>query len=362
MRKIRIISRFTILISLVSLLLTLPVMPIQTSSYKSERNGEDYLRYYNYDKSMPLNATMTLIEDGNGYKVFKVYFNSINNERVPAILILPEGEGPFPCIVFLHGYGGKKENILSAVSLASREGYALISIDAEYHGERREEGKALYSTNLTDSRRAIIQTVVDLRRAVDYLETRPEIDEDKIGYVGGSMGGILGAIFIGVEPRIKAAVLLVAGGNMSLMIMKSEHPAIPPIREYIKEANISYSWLQKFMDPVDPLNFIWRFSPRPVVFHLGKYDNIVPAQAGELLYQKAGEPKQVYWYDTGHDLPLDLVIARTLDFLDRELKGKTFTFHETEYWLLKYGLPVGGAIVIAAIAILFIKKIFRRLR
>jgi len=245
--------------------------------------------------------------------------------------------------VFLHGYGGSKEDMLSFAGLIAAEGYAIIAIDAEFHGERREEGKALYSPNLEESRNGIIQTIIDLRRAVDYLETREEIDSERIGYVGGSMGGILGAIFIGVEPRIKAAALLVAGGNMSLMIMKSQHPAIPAIRRYLEEQGMTYGELQEALNPVDPLNFIGSFSPRPVVFHLGKYDQIVPAEAGEQLYRAAGEPKQVYWYDSGHDLPLELVVSRLLDFMDRELKGRVFTSHEARFWMTRYGVPIMAA-------------------
>jgi len=321
--------------------------------------SEDYLDLYSYDKRMPLNAVEELVREGDRYVVYKVYFDSVNGERVPALLILPKVKGKVPCIVFLHGYGGSKEDILPLTDLAASEEYALIAIDAEYHGERKEEGKALYSTNIEDSVKSIIQTVIDLRRAVDYIETRPEIDADRIGYVGGSMGGILGAIFIGVEPRIKAAALLVAGGNMSLMIRESQHSAIPPIREYLKLNNISYEELQRMLDPVDPINFIGKFSPRPVVFHLGKYDRIVPAEAGEQLYRHAGEPKTVYWYDSGHDLPLELVVARVLDFMDRELKNRRLMFYETrefKYWLSRYIIPS----IITVTAILLLTYVFRR--
>jgi dipeptidyl aminopeptidase/acylaminoacyl peptidase len=66
-----------------------------------------------------------------------------------------------------------------------------------------------------------------MRRGLDFLETLDFIDRERIGYAGGSMGGIIGAIFIGVEPRVKAAVLAVGGGNMSLMVRESEHPGRP---------------------------------------------------------------------------------------------------------------------------------------
>jgi len=161
-------------------------------------------------------------------------------------------------------------------------------------------------------------------------------------------------------------VLIVAGGNMSLMIRESQHHTMPAIREYLQKEGITYEDLQKMLDPIDPINFIGYFAPKPVVFHLGKFDRIVPAEAGRQLYEKAGEPKQVYWYDTGHDVPLDLVLARILDFMDRNLLGKSFVYHETLYWMRLYhetlywmrlyesliGMIVGIIVVVAIIYIL----------
>lgn len=331
---------------------------IDLPNFNSDKVEENDLSYfYNYDRSLPLDVKEELFDEADACIVYKVYFNSVNGERVPSLLSLPKGSGKFACVVFLHGYGGSKEDMLSAADPVAAEGYAIMSIDAEFHGERKEAGKALYSTNFEESRNGIIQTVIDLRRAVDYLETRRDIDMDKIGYVGGSMGGIIGAIFIGVEPRIKAAALLVAGGNMSLMIKESQHSAIPAIREYLDAQGVSYSDLQEFMDPVDPINFIAEFSPRPVVFHLGKFDRVVPAEAGQQLYDAAGEPKQVYWYDSGHDIPLDLVLSRVLDFMDRELLDKAYAFHETKFWIMRYVLPIMVLVIGVATLAYFINKI-----
>lgn len=323
----------------------------------------DFSGFYAYDRSLALNVTEELVKDEGAYKLYKVYFDSVNGERVPGLLSTPKGKENVPCAVFLHGYGGSKEDIIEAAGPVAAEGYALMAIDAEYHGERREEGKALYSPDMNQSRNGMIQTIIDLRRAVDYLETRPEIDTEKIGYVGGSMGGILGAIFIGVEPRVKVAALLVAGGNMSLMIRESQHHTMPSIREHLETQGISYEELQEFLDPVDPINLIANFSPRPVVFHLGRYDRIVPTEAGEQLYRMAGEPKSVYWYDSGHDLPLELVLSRVLDFTDRELMGKRLVFHETKYWISRYMIPISVAVAgITSLAYLIMRKWRKRRR
>jgi cephalosporin-C deacetylase-like acetyl esterase len=329
-----------------------------------EGHPEDYLALYSYDRGLPLNVDETILADTDTYRLYKLYFDSVNLERIPALFMIPKAEGRCPCIVFLHGYGGSKEDSLSLIDVAAAEGYAFIAIDAEYHGERREEGRTLYSTDIEDTVRGFIQTVLDLRRAVDYLETRPEIDAGRIGYVGGSMGGIIGAIFIGVEPRIKAAALIVAGGNMSLMVRESEHPAIPPIRRYLEEQGITYDELQRMLDPIDPLNFIGRFSPRPVVFHLGSYDRIVPAEAGRQLYMRAGEPKEVYWYDAGHNLPMELVAVRILDFMDENLRDRTLMFYERrefKYMLYSYS-PYIALAILASIVVVAVWYCRRRIR
>jgi cephalosporin-C deacetylase-like acetyl esterase len=329
-----------------------------------EGHPEDYLALYSYDRGLPLNVDETILADTDTYRLYKLYFDSVNLERIPALFMIPKAEGRCPCIVFLHGYGGSKEDSLSLIDVAAAEGYAFIAIDAEYHGERREEGRTLYSTDIEDTVRGFIQTVLDLRRAVDYLETRPEIDAGRIGYVGGSMGGIIGAIFIGVEPRIKAAALIVAGGNMSLMVRESEHPAIPPIRRYLEEQGITYDELQRMLDPIDPLNFIGRFSPRPVVFHLGSYDRIVPAEASRQLYMRAGEPKEVYWYDAGHNLPMELVAVRILDFMDENLRDRTLMFYERrefKYMLYSYS-PYIALAILASIVVVAVWYCRRRIR
>ena len=116
-------------------------------------------------------------------------------------------------------------------------------------------------------------------------------------------------------------VLVVGGGNITLMLQKSKHPSIPPIREYLSRKNISWEEVRRIMEPVDPLNFIHNFSPRPIQFHCGRFDEIVPAEAQRQLAEKAGEPKEVYWYDSGHNVPLDVVIPRVIDFFNKHLKG-----------------------------------------
>jgi cephalosporin-C deacetylase-like acetyl esterase len=304
--------------------------------------------YYLYDPSAPLNVDEKIFLEDDKYVIFKIYYDSANGERVPALLSVPKGDDkPFPCILFLHGYGGEKEDMMSLADLAADARYAVIAIDVQYHGERRREGIELYSTNMTRTKDGFIQTVIDARRALDYLETRQDVDPSKLALVGGSMGALIGAILGGVEPRLRACVLIVGGGNMTLMVQRSQHSALPAIREYLDANNISYSAVQEALDPVDPINFVDAISPRPLLMHNGKFDEIVPAESGQLLYERAKEPKEIYWYDTGHDVPLDIVAARTLDWLEYHLRGRVFARYQSLYYLSKYWILVALSVIAA---------------
>ncbi|MBS7654238.1 MAG: acetylxylan esterase [Candidatus Bathyarchaeia archaeon] len=94
--------------------------------------GWGLLKYYNYDGNLPLNVYEEVIEERSDHKNLKVYFDSVNGERVPGLLSIPRKEGRVPCIVFLHGYGGSKEDIIEATGFVAKEGYAIMAIDAKY--------------------------------------------------------------------------------------------------------------------------------------------------------------------------------------------------------------------------------------
>ncbi|MBS7611713.1 acetylxylan esterase [Candidatus Bathyarchaeota archaeon] len=281
----------------------------------------EYLKIYEYDRSKPLNVGLSKFSEKANYIAYRVYYSSAGDIRVPAIFTVPKIDGQeYPCIVFLHGYGGGKEDVLPLADLFSTEGYAFLSIDAPFHGERVEPGKVLYAPNVEELKSNVIQTIFDLRRGVDFLEQRVEIRADRIGYAGGSMGGIMGALFIGVEPRIKAAVIVVGGGNLPLIIRESKHYSTPPIREELERRGLSYDKLSEILAPIDPMNFIHLFAPKPIQFHCGKYDDIVPAETQRLLAEKAGEPKEVYWYESGHGIPPEPMLKRVLKFFRDNLK------------------------------------------
>ncbi|MFH1862724.1 MAG: alpha/beta fold hydrolase [bacterium] len=289
----------------------------------TEYNFSDLLAFYDYDPSQPLNATENLVETTYLHKRYDITFQSVHGETVTGILIKPQwywaGFGPFPVIMYLHGYGGSStidewvNDILYVVEILSAEPYIILAIDAQYHGGRSVPGRDMFSLNFTQDRTGLATTVMDERRAVDYLQSRPDVIPDQIHLIGVSMGALLGAMTISVEHRFAAAALIVGGGNWTELVSNSQLPPAIPMREAL---NDHYETIPRYFDMVDPVILIPNASPHVALqMHNGTLDDVVPT--GQLLYDAAGPPKQIYWYTADHytiALYAIDIIQRSLDW------------------------------------------------
>lgn len=272
---------------------------------------------YDYDSALPLNPELKPLPDKTESQAelrtrWHLAYDSVHDQRVTAIFTLPKKFAPpYPAVVLLAGSGGHKDTdyVRIASDMMSTLGYATISLDAQYHGERSRPGRSgdIHLINSDTMRDAWIQTVVDLRRAVDYLQSRPDIDAKKIGYLGFSQGGMIGGTFIGVEPRIAAACLAIPGGGFlewgpKAGLWKETTPAI--------EANAALT---------DPVHFIGRFSPRPLLMLSARRDELIPKFATDALFNAAKEPKELVWFDSGHVLPPNALIINVKGFFLKHL-------------------------------------------
>jgi dienelactone hydrolase len=270
---------------------------------------------------VPLDASVTPGFDAAkppAVLTYSVRFKGANGEAVPGIFVTPgAAAGPKPTVLILHGLGGSKEQMyLAMVSFAGR-GFSVFAIDAAGHGKRTPiNGKAVALLTLPEMRQVSGQTVADLRRAVDWLETRPEVDKSRIGFLGVSLGGILGGVFAADEPRVKAAVLWAAGGDWGKLVTTSTHPFAQTFR---KSGQTDAAKVRAAMADVDPLGTIAAISPRPLLFLNGDKDNVVPVACAEALYAAAREPKERVVLPGGHIPDAIAMLERSARWLGEKL-------------------------------------------
>src|SRR4051794_14006727 len=115
--------------------------------------------------------------------------------HVNAFLVMPRRAGPHPAVLFLHGSGGNREDLLlPAIELANR-------------------GAVTMTISQPNDAQSFRPLVVDARRALDVLEQRADVDADRLGVVGFSLGGQTAAILAGDEPRLTTVGILAGRGG-----------------------------------------------------------------------------------------------------------------------------------------------------
>jgi dienelactone hydrolase len=221
-----------------------------------------------YDKHEPFRyADAGRVNRDYPIKIDDVSYASARSGRVHAYLVVPPGKGPFPAVIWAHGSGGSRQDlILPATWLAAR---GIVSLVADDPFERNPQ---LNFASIPAQNAAIVQQIIDLRRSIDLLQSFDYVDPKRIGFMGLSFGAIQGAILSGVDRRVKAFDLQSGRG-------RDLGPGLDDL-----------TWIKK--------------SHAAFFFQLGRHDAIVPRAQLLALANAAPRPKEIRWYDAGHPLNL----------------------------------------------------------
>ena len=246
-----------------------------------------------YDVNAPLNLQRTVESTSNGVEVSTIAFSSPRGGLATGLLFDPVGRSsPRPGIVLMHGMPNTARDVAAYAQLLAQFGAVVIAIDAPF---ARRNGPPLRYT--TEDRTEQIQLIQDLQRAVDVLRARANVDDERLAYVGFSFGGAMGALFVGIERRIKAAVLVVGDGGLVSHFTGPEDVTFMASLSCATRVN----WFRA-MAPIEPIRFIPHASATALLLQNGRLDNLVPAADAEALHAAAPASKSVLWYTAGHGL------------------------------------------------------------
>jgi len=241
----------------------------------------------------------------SGLSVYRLRFPSPvetphkENNTVHAEYYRPNGKGPFPGVIILDITGGDQSLSRSIATRLAQKGIAGLFVQMAYYGPRRPPNSKLrlLSTNLGHSMEAIRQTVLDLRRATAWLESRPEIDRKRLGILGTSLGSLIAALTAEMEPKLGRVAVLLGGGG--LVDAYYDHPRAAPYRRVFEKLGGKKEHVKKLLAPVDPLTCADNLKDRKVLILAGKRDEIVPPRMALALWEASGKQK-IVWFDCTH--------------------------------------------------------------
>ena len=293
-------------------------------------------------------------ERRDGYTVRKILFNVNAYSRILAYLLVPDGKGPFPAVNMLHDHGGHlfigKEKMVRpfdvdtavvndadrwveklydgqyAGDYFARNGYVVFSADAPMWGERgREEGVDRSKYDIICGNMMMLgrdlsafMTYDDIS-GTDFLASLPQVDKDRIGCMGCSMGAYRAWMLAALSDKISAAAsicwMTTTDVQMSVKDKKREYGGfancIPALRQWLDYPHIASL-----------------ACPKPMLFINGTRDHLFPIDGTRSAFnimrdvwrsQKVDSELETEFWDVPHSCGKALQ-QRVLEFFDKKLK------------------------------------------
>jgi formylglycine-generating enzyme required for sulfatase activity/dienelactone hydrolase len=282
-----------------------PVWDYSTSVPCSDEEFRVMLEHFEYDRT-PLNPEIELIDERSPFwrRKEKITFDAAyDGERAIAYLFVPtSAEPPYQAVVYMPGSSANKSKTFQdlperhSTELILTCGRALLFPVYKGTYERGvDELPSVHASPLT-FRDLYIRGVKDLRRSVDYLETRNDIDSERIAYCGMSAGAAFGPGVVAVEGRFKAAVLI--SGGFPTWDLTAQIPTLDPV-SYAARVNTPVLMVNGKEDFVFP----YATSQRPMYEFLGtpeahKKHQVYPGGHGLLgLFSKQIRDDMLDWLD-----------------------------------------------------------------
>lgn len=225
------------------------------------------------------------------------------NDVIPVRLVLPkEREGRIPTVIVLHYWGASDLRFerTTAYELA-RRGIASAIVVLPYHLERTPKGtrSGQYSVRPDPEllKQSMTQSVLDVRRVLHFLETRPELDSSRIGILGTSLGSIVAANVYAVEPKVKAASFLLGGIDLAHILWHSSR--VVKERDALRAKGFTESRLRESLEPIEPTGWLTQRKDGKSFVVGGRYDTVIPPVDTQKLINALPDTQSLM-LDTGH--------------------------------------------------------------
>ncbi len=224
-------------------------------------------------------------------------------------------KGPIPAVIILDITGGDQSLSRGLGTALAARGIGGLFVQMAYYGPRRPPNTKLklLSPDINLTQAAFRQTVLDLRLATAWLESRPEVDHKRLGIMGTSLGSFVAALTAEMEPKLgRCAVLLGGGGFVDGYY---DHPKAKPYIQVYEALGGSKEKLKPLLEPIDPLTCAANLKTHKLLILAAKNDTIVPPRMAEALWQASGK-QEIVWFSGDHYTAI-FHILKALDQLEK---------------------------------------------
>ena len=298
--------------------LVLLVVILLSNNSLSLAQDAELVRHFDYDRRAPLGLKQIGVQQRERANVYDITYASPKGGVVPAYLIVPKGRGPFAAVIWGHWYWDNssmrnRRQFLDEAVVLAQSGVVSLLPDGPVARPGHVENKAPLNEQQTVD---IVQVIVDMRRGVDLLLARRDVDPNRIAFVGHSYNAMVGAFLSGIDRRFKAFVLM-AGPLSDEIDLKSKE-----YQEYRRKVGpekfdafvAKYFWL-------DEGKYVAHAAPAFVFLQYASQEKFLNADRAREYEKIVSEPKLLKIYDAPHALNAEARRDR-IQFLTEQLKLK----------------------------------------
>ncbi len=283
----------------------------------------EMLEYYSYPKR-DIVAEVEKIGEKKNYVIKRIVFPSAINiystENIKIDYYKQKESGKYPTVLILPISGGVDFSVKSFARYFASRGFNCAAV----HNRKAEPEDTGSAEEIENYFR---QTVLDNRQALDFLVTREEVDAEKLGCLGLSLGGIKASLLAGVDERLKCCVFGLAGGSIAdITVSSGEKEIRESVKKFLKDDVTTEDIHTELSNKIvtDPLKLADYIDARNVLMYIASFDRVVPRKCGDKLHEAMGKPEVIYLF-SGHYtsfLYLPYAEATSLKFFKKKLDLK----------------------------------------
>lgn len=250
--------------------------------------------------------------DVGNTRVERIRFTPEQGHSAVVLINRPKAEGKHPTIIVQHYLGASKDHplLLPLYNGLAQKGFLVAAIDGRYRGER-QNGKSLDAAMVESLRTGkgkpfLVDTAYDVLRLVDYLQTRPDVDPNRMGMTGLSEGGIITWMCAAADERIKVAVPIIGVTAFGETLSSSDEVQNQPrlklldavLKEHAKDLGekevngrvLKSAWdklVPGMLDRFDAPHVVPLIAPRPLLIVSHEADELFPIEGARRVFSSA---------------------------------------------------------------------------
>ncbi len=213
-----------------------------------------------------------------------VTFLATDGVQLVGWFVPPASDSNGETLVFIHGLGSNRADLLNQAAMLATHGYGSLLFDLRAHGQSQGNQSTWGVTEMAD-----------IEGAITYLQKRPEVNSERLAFIGHSMGGAIALQATALFSEIQAVIV---ESSYTSFNDNAEHLTVSFARLPAYFAPIILPWAACAagvrVDQIRPIDDVATIAPRPILFIHGQQDTTISYNNSERLYAAAKEPKVLY--------------------------------------------------------------------